>query len=196
MNNLDRPNKLDTFAEEIELIRDLDVKNFVKLCISKLPDYFFAIQASSTGKYHPKFSLGEGGLVRHTKFAVSIADALLSLDMYRAIKPHHSYIIGALLLHDGFKHGLDGGKYSVHDHPLVIRNKIIEWAETDIQHEIANRIADLVVTHMGQWNKPSAKSKIRTILPEIRNKTQAFVHQCDYLASRKFYDLYYGVSNE
>lgn len=196
MSTLDCKTKLKIFDHEINLIRDQDVKSFVGSCIRELPDYFFSIQASSTGKYHPKFSLGEGGLVRHTKFAVKIADELLSLDMYKAMKPYHSYIIGALLLHDGFKHGLEGGKYSVHDHPIVIQNKILEWGDTDKDSEIAKQIADLVVTHMGQWNEPSAKSKIKTILPKIENKLQAFVHQCDYLASRKFYDEYYGVGNE
>ena len=45
-----------------------------------LPDYFFSVSASSTGKYHPSFSLGNGGLLRHTKVVVKIAYELLAID--------------------------------------------------------------------------------------------------------------------
>ena len=46
--------------------------------IDSLPDYFFEVAAASTGKYHPKYAQGEGGLVRHTKAAVKIAYELLA----------------------------------------------------------------------------------------------------------------------
>ena len=46
--------------------------------IELLPNYFFEVPASSTGKYHPEFALGDGGLIRHTKVAVRIAYELLN----------------------------------------------------------------------------------------------------------------------
>ena len=66
--------------EEIELIKDEELKKFAKYCMDKVPEYFFHVAASSTGKYHPAYTLGEGGLVRHVKAAVKIADCLLSLE--------------------------------------------------------------------------------------------------------------------
>ena len=55
-----------------------DIKKSVAILIEMLPDYFFHEAASSTGKYHPKYALGDGGLLRHTKAAVRIAYELLN----------------------------------------------------------------------------------------------------------------------
>ena len=53
------------------------IREDLKYLVSNLPDYFFEIEASSTGKYHPKFASGGHGLVRHTKVAVRIAYELM-----------------------------------------------------------------------------------------------------------------------
>ena len=69
---IDNLNKTDYFKKELEYIINVDYKEDLKFLINALPDYFFMVAASSTGKYHPSFSLGEGGLERHTKVAVRI----------------------------------------------------------------------------------------------------------------------------
>ena len=74
--------KVAALAQEIDFIKDDKIRNFAKVAVSSLPDYFFEVAASSTGKYHPSYALGEGGLLRHTKAAVRIANDLLSLEMY------------------------------------------------------------------------------------------------------------------
>ena len=61
-----------------ELIKDNKIREDLKLLIGKLPDYFFEIPASSTGKYHPAYATTEHGLVKHTKVAVRIAYVLLN----------------------------------------------------------------------------------------------------------------------
>ena len=69
--------KKDIFKTEINYIRNPEYQKNAEVLIELLPDYFFEVPASSTGKYHPKFASGEGGLVRHTKAAVRIAHELL-----------------------------------------------------------------------------------------------------------------------
>ena len=59
--------KVKTFEKELEYIVDDNIKESSKTMIELLPDYFFHEAASSTGKYHPSYALGDGGLVRHTK---------------------------------------------------------------------------------------------------------------------------------
>jgi len=54
-------NKRDFFAEELSLIRTEYIKKFLGYCIDNLPDYFFRVAASSSGKYHPEYALGNGG---------------------------------------------------------------------------------------------------------------------------------------
>ena len=75
-------NKTEVFTKEISWIKNPDISKFIISAIQQLPDYFFTVAASSTGKYHPKYALGNGGLVRHTKAAVGIAHDLLSLEMF------------------------------------------------------------------------------------------------------------------
>ena len=65
--------KSEKFIKELEYIKNDDIRGFAKLALENLPDYFFDVAASSTGKYHPTYALGNGGLVRHTKAAVRIA---------------------------------------------------------------------------------------------------------------------------
>ena len=42
-----------------------DIRKFAEVLVDGLPDYIWHVGASSTGKYHPAYSLGEGGLMRH-----------------------------------------------------------------------------------------------------------------------------------
>ena len=59
---------IELFNTEINRIESEDLRSFVRYYLDEYtPDYFWKIGASSSGKYHPVFSQGEGGLVRHTK---------------------------------------------------------------------------------------------------------------------------------
>ena len=75
--------KTEIFAKEIEYIQNDDIKSFLALAINNLPDYFFEVAASSTGKYHPQYALGNGGLVRHTKAAARFANHLLTIEQFK-----------------------------------------------------------------------------------------------------------------
>ena len=72
--------KVKVFEREIGYLKNPKYKENIKILIQLLPDYFFEIPASSTGKYHPSFALGEGGLVRHTKVVVRMGHELLEND--------------------------------------------------------------------------------------------------------------------
>lgn len=173
-------NKTEIFSKELDLIQDTNIKNTTENIIRLLPDYFFTVPASSTGKYHPDYALGKGGLVRHTKAAVGIAKELLVLEMYAPLRAHKDYIIAALILHDGLKHGLPYNKYSVSDHPVQMAHFI---HTRSINKDIADKIASLVISHMGQWNTDYKTKEV--IMPKPETDVHKFVHLCDYLASRK-----------
>ena len=70
-------NKQEIFYDEINYLKNDNLKESLKKLIFLLPDYFFHEAASSTGKYHPSYALGDGGLLRHTKAAVRIGYELL-----------------------------------------------------------------------------------------------------------------------
>ena len=72
-------NKEEYFKEELNYIVDQDIKESLITMINIIPDYFFTIPASSTGKYHPSYATGDGGLLRHTKAAVRMARELFGI---------------------------------------------------------------------------------------------------------------------
>ena len=172
-----------SFSSELMTIRNQEIRNFTEECLRHVPEYFWTMAASTTGKYHPVYSLGEGGLVRHTKAAVSIALDLLSLEQYRHLSDARDCIIAALILHDTFKKGRDGKKWTVFDHPLIAAEFVVEMADrVSVQMKYVNVIRDLIATHMGQWTEDYDGVQ-RLQKPET--EAQKFVHLCDFLASRK-----------
>lgn len=190
MNIIDTMNKEECFKKEMGYLNNPEYINDFKYLINNLPDYFFKVAASSTGKYHPEFSLGDGGLLRHTKVAVRIAYELLNNpcigDKYTSREK--DLIIISLALHDGIKHGIPEEKYTRADHPLLAAKFIAENRKNlTMGDEDINFICSVIESHMGPWNThPYTKEEI---LPVPKNKYQNFVHMCDYLASRKFLDV-------
>ena len=66
------------FKEETNYIKNDRIRQSAETLIEQIPDYFFEVGASSTGKHHPSFSNGEGGLLRHTKTATRIGKEILA----------------------------------------------------------------------------------------------------------------------
>lgn len=191
--------KSETFSYELSFIKNEKIKEFAIKALDSLPDYFYKVAASSTGKYHPSYALGDGGLVRHTKAAVRIA-----LELFRCETVTGKYtddkkdiVITALLLHDGAKHGLNGSKYTITEHPKVVTEFLRSQKDLKniVSEEIFNLIMDGIETHMGQWNADFKTKK--EVLDKPSTGLQKFIHMCDYLASRKCLEFNFnaGVSN-
>ena len=68
--------KKDVFNVELEKFENEDVRKSTEVILEMLPDYFYEIPASLSGKYHPAFSLSKGGLVRHVKVAMRILEEM------------------------------------------------------------------------------------------------------------------------
>ncbi len=174
------------FNTERNYIKNTKLKTAAISLNNQLPGYFFEVPASSTGKYHPKFTEGEGGLVRHTKVAATIGNTLLTNNSVGNVFTDNEkdLMIIALLVHDGFKSGIVKEKYTKHEHPVLMAKFIMDnYAKLGFAEQEAKLIANSVASHMGEWNK-KAYSDIE--LPTPKNKYQKMVHMCDYLASRKF----------
>lgn len=182
--------KQEVFKKEINYIKNSVIRKDLKTLIGLLPDYFFEVPAASTGKYHPDFAQGEGGLVRHTKVAVRIAYELLTNNTVGAKFSDHDkdLIIVALVLHDGLKSGIEKSKYTKFDHPLLVSKFIMEnKGKLSLDIDDIRKICSMIESHMGEWTvDPYTKEEV---LPKPRTAEQRFVHMCDYLASRKFLDV-------
>ena len=181
--------KVENFDKEISYIKSDRYKKCAEELIELLPEYFFEVAASSTGKYHPEFSLGDGGLVRHTKVAVRIAKELLDNNSlgHKFTSDEKDLLIISIMIHDGLKHGIEESKYTLFDHPLQICNYIKENKDKlSLNEKEINFITSVVSTHMGEWNTNPYSD---VTLPLPRDKYQRFVHMCDFLSSRKFLNV-------
>lgn len=173
------------FEKEFNYLKIDKIKKACLEVIKLLPDYFFEVPASSTGKYHPEYALGEGGLLRHSKAAMRIGYELLSDpsigDKYT--EKEKDLMLMALLIHDGLKSGMPKEKYTRFDHPILMADFLMDNEEAlGLEVEEIEFLGDVIKTHMGVWTKDYNGVEV---LERPVTKYQNFVHMCDYLASRK-----------
>lgn len=171
---------LDTFENE-------DIKNFAITLMDDIPEYIWHVGASSTGKYHPAYSLGEGGLMRHQIAVVRFLNFFFALEQYNTKFTSREKDLMRLagLAHDCMKSGTQEqysvSKYTKFDHPILMAKKIRECAGYLPEDEL-ELVANIISKHMGQWNTDK-KSSLE--LPKPNDKYSRLVHLADYLASRK-----------
>ena len=180
--------KVKVFKTELDWIVNPDVRAFAEKCIEATPDYFYSVPASSTGKYHPEYSLGDGGLIRHTKAVCYFAHELLSLEHNKArfTELERDRIMAAAILHDSYKYGDVKGKYTIANHAAFAASKINPKGN---ESDISSHVSALVLTHMGEWN---ADKDGNELAPKPITDAQKFLHECDFLASRKPINIDFG----
>jgi hypothetical protein len=184
--------KSDVFKKELGYIKDDKIREFTEKVLEIVPDYFWEIPSSSTGKFHPNYALNSGGLCRHVKACVIIANDLLELPMFKNIYQHKDEILSALFLHDCAKSNIPKQKFTAHEHPLIITNFIRQHKNVcDILAEdILDNILSAIESHMGFW---STNKYSKIVLPTPQTGMQHFTHMVDYLASRKFLELNFNA---
>ena len=177
--------RLEMFVEELDYIRDDTLKKALLNLINMLPEYFFHEAASSSGKYHPDYALGEGGLMRHSKAAMRIGYELLENPSIGDKYTSHEkdLMLMSLLVHDGLKRGLNAEAHTRFDHPILMADFITDnYKKIGVSKEDAKFMSDVIKTHMGPWTTDYNGNET---LEKPKTKYQNFVHMCDYLASRK-----------
>ena len=188
-------NKEELLKKELSYIKDKDIKESLKKLLNMLPEYFYIVPASSSGKYHPKYALGNGGLLRHSKAATRIAYELLGDpaigDKYT--DKEKDMLLFAILVHDGLKLGIPEERYTRFDHPILMQKFIYDnKEELSLSEEEAIFIGDAIKTHMGPWTKDYDGNEV---LEAPHTKYQNFVRMCDFLASRKFLEVPFDENN-
>lgn len=169
------------FEKELEKINNITLRNIVAGYLEEqVPEYFYEIGASSSGKYHPAFSQGEGGLIRHTKAVVMFAEELLRLNSYAYMKEiYKDYVIAACLIHDTCKYGIyEYDKTEYENHGENAAYLFENYALSNWHYQPSELLLDAVRRHMGQWGQDKPFTNI-----------DRCVHYADYFASRNFIDI-------
>lgn len=172
------------FERELNLIVNEDLRMAVKSYMEEAtPDYFWTDGASSSGKYHPKFSQGDGGLVRHTKAVVMFAEELLRMSSYAYMREEYKdYVIAACILHDTAKYGIsEYDKAEYKNHASNAAKAFAEYAEQVMDYKPSEFLLNAIIAHMGQWSTEKEYRPFTNI--------DRCVHMADYMASRSFIDI-------
>lgn len=175
-------------APILSTIVNEDIREFAKVLVDGLPEYIWRVGASSTGKYHPAYSLGEGGLMRHQIAVVRFLNFFFELEQYNTqfTSRQMDLMRVAGLVHDGRKSGeqtdYERSKFTKFDHPIQMANVVRSYDGQYLNHDELEFIAHCIESHMGQWNTDRKSS---VVLDKPSDVYQNFVHLADYLASRK-----------
>jgi len=178
----------EIFKDEMKPIFNPQVREFIISCNKLVPDYFWSWAASTTGKYHPKVSLGRQGLIRHTKLAVWWGVRLWKC-WPNTYKNMLDEIIASLILHDIQKNG------DIHCRPdnitkihgVLLADKIEQLIKIPKgSPAIFNRIIAAIAGHMGIWTD----TQFETFKPQYHHAPYTkmlcyIVHLADYCAAQK-----------
>ena len=178
--------KSDFFEREIQKLQSVDLQDFARFFFNeKVGDWFWKSGASSTGKYHPRFSQGEGGLVKHTRAVVWFCDELLRLSSYAYMREEYKdYAILACLLHDTCKYGNSNeeNKDCYKNHGALAAKAVAEaWEEFWGGVRCPELLMMAIRSHMGQWTDTREDRPFTNI--------DRLVHLADYIASRNFLEI-------
>lgn len=175
--------RLTYFEGVLSLIHIDEIRDFCKLLLTDADDYFFENAASSTGKYHPQYALGNGGLARHSITVALIMNDILETNCYDFTRIEKDLLICAAIVHDIKKYGNGNSSFTVKNHPELAGDYVIEECKkTNLKSDYAIFIYDAVLTHMGQFGN---------IQPHT--DAQKLLHIADCLASRKYLETNFNA---
>ena len=160
--------------------------------IKEIPDYIFTIPSSTSFKYHNKTQCQPHCQIFHILMFAEVMNYVLGLEYVKekTNERQRDCLRCTPIFHDAIKCGLNGSKYTVHEHPMLagewVRNTSVEH---DVDADTKAYIARLCESHSGEW---TSTKRSKTVLPKPENDEQFFVHMCDYLASRSNLDMTYS----
>lgn len=200
------------FEKELAYIKNDTLRSIVVDTLDASPECIVHIPASSSGRYHPVFSLGDGGLMRHVKAAVGIAHCMIETEIFKnmtmgidvfdndTLAIYKDVAYAALILHDCEKPDNTEKHSTRFDHPLLaaklfkeVATKYITKDNMEYMKKVVPLVHRCIASHMGEFSTaPYAKG---IVLPKPKSGLEEFVHMADFLASRKFLIFDFDVYN-
>lgn len=177
---MDKKERLKLFERELSYIYDDDVRDFAEEILTRANDYFFNVPASSSGKYHPLMSLGEGGLIRHTRAVAYFANEYARSEITFGgdfTERDRDLLVFCAIAHDIKKQGENGSTgHTVSEHPYLAAEfvKSINDEKGYLDKEEMTKVYNAIHKHMGPWQNPKPSTTFERLL-----------YYADYTASRK-----------
>lgn len=173
----DRDSEIIRRFAEVELIDDDEIRReTLDAFKSGVPDYFYNVPATGSGRYHNPFSRRKHGLWIHTKMVFTayerFVDSFLQMGLITETEANGGR--AAVLLHDMFKYGPDyeDGDTTVKNHDKLAGS----WLEMNTG--LPKATVRAVKTHNGPYYSGPA--------PEYaESPIEMLVHMADLAASTK-----------
>jgi len=156
--------------------------------LHEAPLYFWVIPSSSSGKYHPAFSQGEQGLVKHV-----IAVMYYAMEFSRTFGLNDldsACAIAAAAIHDMCKYGLEYNVRYFGVHECLVRVKLGK-KETNLEGDLPRDVYDKIIRAVETHNGNIARGDWTAFRIPPADDIARVVHMADYTASRKrfVYDI-------
>jgi hypothetical protein len=162
---------------EVELIDDDELREqAVDVLARGVPEYFWDVPATSSGRYHNPFSRNRHGLWIHVKMVFTayerFVDSFVQMGLIDDFEADCGRI--AVLLHDMLKYGhaYESGKSTVKNHDLLAGH----WVRNN--SDLPSCVVECIEAHNGDWYEGPAPRYQTHPLEQL-------VHMADMTASDK-----------
>lgn len=91
--------KLEVFAKHLDMIRAKTIRDFTNFCILRLPEYFWTLAASTSGRRHG----AEESLIDHIQGCLWLAEKVIDQFSKLWNQRQKDQLISAVILHDGWR---------------------------------------------------------------------------------------------
>lgn len=169
-----RDEEVERRLPEVNLIQDDEIREATLSALGRgVPDYFWEVPATSSGKYHNPFSRRRHGLWIHVKQVFAVYERMVRSYVEQGLITEEEADAGraAVLTHDMLKygHGYEDGDGTVKNHDKLAAH----WLEHN--SELPREAVRAVACHNGPWYSGPA--------PET--PLEQLVHMADMVASTK-----------
>lgn len=183
--------KISVFLQSLSKFETKEMMLYCRDMIAQIPDYIFDMPSSTSGEFHNATQCRPHGQVYHIIMFAEILNYLLALkhNKEKFKSPIQRDAMRCLpYLHDAMKCGVDGGQWTVHEHPMLAGAWIRETrVEHDIDPKVKEAIARMAERHSGEW---TTSKRSNVVLPEPENEMEKMIHMCDILSSRSNIDMH------
>lgn len=184
VNSKIKPDIIKPLSDEISLIQDSSVRDFVSVCLSSIDSAFWSAPMPSDGQERPSDEKLLGGIVLHTKRVTRIVSLMCEAQERSFFE--RDLMLAAAILHDTTK-AITNGEEFIYDSMHAYTLDSFALAQSDIlELEFIHQILRLVRTHLGVW------SPIPETIPVT--SLEWSLHLADYISSKMDWVLHGEVS--
>lgn len=161
-------------ANEINLIQDSSVRNFVSSCLSNIDSAFWNAPMPSDEQQRPCDELEPGGIVLHTQRVTRII--YLMCEAQERSSFEKDLMLAAAILHDATK-AITNNEEFVYDsmHAYTLDSFALSRSEI-LEPEFIHQILRLIRTHLGIWSPVPETIPVTSL--------EWSLHIADYVSSK------------